>query len=465
MSEWKWSVFNAAICAFEVYIFHFFIEHMLEKQPASVKERRHECAVLIALWMYILFVNQCSDALMGKIVNIDEINKLLFTLFKLQNLTNLFMNLLLIPFGLFITCHILYRGQISRTITLTFVFYAISTITEIAGGLIGEKQLNLQEYDFWPTVFLVVVEKFITFVFIRLLVKFRSHYEKVDKKLFALFMFLPVATLLMNLGILFVTLASPQVIENKTWFIIGDGFLLIANGAVFYIYEKHLETLKKVQIQQLKTLKSSFHEKYYQSLADKNAKYASLAHDYKNQMRAIQILAGEGNTAIILELVEDILGQNSKIQEFTNYCNNDILNALLCANAESAKCKGIDFSIDIQPGFGCAGISDFDICSIFGNLLENALEAAEKCKENRFVRCVFYYRDCGKIIHASIINSYVPGTLKKEKEKLLTSKKDTTSHGIGLKNVRDTVENVYDGIFTYDSSDDGIFTVNLILTL
>lgn len=462
MSEWKWWIFDTAICAFEIYIYHDFITHMMVKPESSAKVKH---CILTILWAYVLIVNSFATQLLGIFINTEAIDRFLFQLFHLESLSGLFLNLLLIPFGLFCACHLLFQeDEVRRKISLTCVYYTISTVIEMIGGLIGERQLNLQAYDYSSTVILVLTEKVVTFMIIKFLIRCKPAYTKTDRKFFTMFLLLPMSTVLINLGILFVTRTSPDGIENKLWFIVGDMCLLISNGAVFYIYEKHMEALQNMQQQQLKNLKSEYNEKYYHSLAEENAKYASLAHDYKNQIRTIQILAQKGNDEKIADLTQAIQEQNAKIHQFTNYCNNDILNAVLCANIENAQAHDIRFSLDIQPGFSCDMISDFDICVIFGNLLENALEGADKCERDRFVRCVLYYKDYGQIIHVNIINSYVVNSLRMDRGRLLTSKSDRFSHGIGLKNVRDVVETAYDGTFSYEASDDGIFTVMLTFT-
>ncbi|WP_156332257.1 ATP-binding protein, partial [Clostridium paraputrificum] len=88
-------------------------------------------------------------------------------------------------------------------------------------------------------------------------------------------------------------------------------------------------------------------------------------------------------------------------------------------------------------------IDPVDWCIIFGNALDNAIEACEKVEDNRkFISLKLLSRSNTFIV--KIINSSENDFIIEEK-KYLTTKKNKEEHGIGMDNIRKSIEK-YDGI-------------------
>lgn len=110
-----------------------------------------------------------------------------------------------------------------------------------------------------------------------------------------------------------------------------------------------------------------------------------------------------------------------------------------------------------------SGISEFDLCVIFGNLLDNALEACERMSgEDRFIHM---QAGMAKTYFLLEIKNSTDSTVSfdaTEKRKAgMTQKGNTIEHGIGLQNVSDVVDQ-YNGSMNIEV-EDGIFTVAILL--
>ena len=112
--------------------------------------------------------------------------------------------------------------------------------------------------------------------------------------------------------------------------------------------------------------------------------------------------------------------------------------------------------------FSCTGaimeelqVDEFDLCTIFSNLLSNAKEACERLKahEKRITLMLKQYQG-HQIIE---IRNPVEWPVDVARIGKFTTKKDPDSHGLGLLNVMDTVEK-YDGTIRFEVRD-GEFTV------
>ena len=115
---------------------------------------------------------------------------------------------------------------------------------------------------------------------------------------------------------------------------------------------------------------------------------------------------------------------------------------------KEAREKGIVFVVKVND-LSELRIKDEDIVLILSNLLNNAIEASAESKEP--VVKLKFIRECNQII-ISVVN-----TLSKEPciigNKFITTKEDTENHGIGIENIRETVEK-YGGscVIKYDES-------------
>lgn len=83
-------------------------------------------------------------------------------------------------------------------------------------------------------------------------------------------------------------------------------------------------------------------------------------------------------------------------------------------------------------------IAEYDFFTILGNILENAIEAAEQCnEEERFVRLVICVKNEMLMLYQE--NSYALEPIRNGR-KFVTSKKDIKAHGWGLEIIKEIVE-------------------------
>ena len=105
-------------------------------------------------------------------------------------------------------------------------------------------------------------------------------------------------------------------------------------------------------------------------------------------------------------------------------------------------------------------MDEMDIYSLFGNLLNNAIEACQGQKDP-WLRV-----SCGpvKSYLAIEVENSVSGDIMKENPTLSTTKKDSQSHGIGLRILKRIAEQ-YNGVLHYEMKGSDCFSVQLLLNL
>lgn len=106
------------------------------------------------------------------------------------------------------------------------------------------------------------------------------------------------------------------------------------------------------------------------------------------------------------------------------------------------------------------GFKGADISLILGNILENAVEAAERNESNKYVYLRMRF-DRGNLI-INLENTYKGTLIKGKTKKLITTKSDVENHGIGLESVYRTAEK-YDGMIFIDDTRREYFLIRVVL--
>lgn len=135
------------------------------------------------------------------------------------------------------------------------------------------------------------------------------------------------------------------------------------------------------------------------------------------------------------------------------YCDNLIVNALLEEKAKACSREAIDLNVRIRLGEE-TGISRLHWCSIFTNLLDNAIHACGKLEEGR----KWIDLQCG--IRGSYICIMIKNPAARPKRSFLRADA-TRAHGWGMEILKD-VAAAYNGYFN-SRYKNGMFKATLIL--
>lgn len=197
---------------------------------------------------------------------------------------------------------------------------------------------------------------------------------------------------------------------------------------------------------------------YYQELEANQLELRSFRHDINNHFSVAAQLLEEERENEAKEYLQKLSGQLSA--KGRSFCKNSIVNAVLNSKYNRAMEYGIDcfFHIEIEK---LLFIDSIDICTIFSNTLDNAVEACmqiEREEERRIsvkARCT----DNGYFSY-EVKNSKV-NNIQVEKGKYKTGKKERKTHGLGMENVKDVV-NRYQGNIEISYTDKEFCVVILV---
>ena len=161
----------------------------------------------------------------------------------------------------------------------------------------------------------------------------------------------------------------------------------------------------------------------------------------------------EGLHQYLNELSDDMLDDSYQI-----WTGNRMLDMILNQKTKDAKEKETDMQIETEV-FATLPFSDREIISLFGNLLDNAIEACEKLEEEK--RMVKIEVRKHHSMFMLIVENSCEAHAQVRKGIFRTTKKDDRMHGYGIHNVRKTVKN-RGGQFQYGSRGENVYVKILI---
>lgn len=209
----------------------------------------------------------------------------------------------------------------------------------------------------------------------------------------------------------------------------------------------------KSELEILET-KNYLDQKYFEDKIEQYNRQQKIIHDIKAHLSVIEKLykAGDYNEGAkhTDQLMQYLPASHSLI-------HNRILNILLYDYIDKCNKLNIEFTYDIDNRLTLNQISDYDIISLFSNLLENAVEATQKC-ENPKINLQIY--QANQMIMIEIENSYISKIQKKD-GKFISTKQN--HRGLGLSNIYDTI-NKYNG-FIDIKYDENTFTVIICIPI
>ncbi len=200
--------------------------------------------------------------------------------------------------------------------------------------------------------------------------------------------------------------------------------------------------------------------RHYKAIEGRESQYRKLRHDMKNHWQMVQTLLASGKTAETLDYtsrIRDQLELHTRSRQLVS-TGNPFLDAVLTSKLDQAAASGIQVDTEIMVVKNMK-IDMVDCGIIFGNILENAIEAClnqSGDSEKRILVKLLYKK--GMLV-CGICNSMDPDA--SIRSGFATTKPDSEGHGLGLPNVREAVAG-YGGTLNLKAQD-GRFEVSFVL--
>lgn len=348
-----------------------------------------------------------------------------------------------------------YKSYLSRRIIVIALYIIVSMAMEIIVYTVsfkaGTSPIEKIEYANLLGLF---IYKMLLFLLVLLMEKSEIH--KTDVKQPVSFFISSFITPLFSIVIGIVITAVSGISENTI--IVTISMLMVINIATFalydalsYYYEKQIENVV------LKNELTYYTNQLY--LIQKSVEDTRrLRHDIKNHLIAISSYLKEGDhtpaVRYINELIDDVRNVNRCYSDTGNVVVDSIINYKL----SSLDDQNIDIDVETLIPYDLT-FDDGYFVVILTNLIDNALEAIEKCSDliRRKLKIHITYEK--GTIRLIVQNTY-DGELEIRDDQLISRKK-ANNHGWGLSNVKNAVEK-HNGILKIDHTE-SLFTVRVLL--
>lgn len=440
--------------------------------------------LLIDIPCYIAFI--CAlDSFCKKYLKIVRINEiafviLLFTKYMAINMANSLYN---IPYILnALINHIFFTGlilllfeaEIEKKILLASILLTASTlIGNFCISLLSciglflmhtVKNITTPFLGVWECCIIVYITTVIEILAIHLLSKelksvfqdkIKRWYVIIAVPLFAITAVIDVAGWGAEKGIMVrsggnLSLYYDQLFSH-TEFCVLTALSMFAAG--FYVFG-----MDRIYLEQKKRNQYYYQLEAYKMLKEQNNHSERLRHDMKNHIVSLSSLYNTREWDKLGEYLKN-MERYAELENGGEITGNKVIDALLYQKHKLAEEKNIIWECDVQMPKACY-INEFDLCILFGNILDNALEACGSlhCSEKSFIN-----------IQAQVVKKCFLLEVRNSTEITdnceigFTKKKNSSKYGIGLLNISDMI-NKYNGTMNIEVLNN-IFTISVLIPL
>ncbi len=197
-------------------------------------------------------------------------------------------------------------------------------------------------------------------------------------------------------------------------------------------------------------------KKHYESLMESNREIRKIKHDMKNHMYCMEQLRATGRYEELEAYIKE-LSEHLEQADITVHTGCEIADAIISERKRVAEEKGIRFTA--EGNISNLEMSALHICTIFSNILDNALEAVEKLEKDK--KWVNVCLKKNKNFFLISVSNPVEKEVKIDNNTVSTTKNDREKHGFGMDNVKDAVSK-YEGDVKL-SQKDGVFYVEIMI--
>lgn len=357
-----------------------------------------------------------------------------------------YQTLMLVPIMLF------YKEKKKVCLFAAALIEAVTVLTDMVFSafllkIFGYYPTKVLPYTWGTVLAVLLLDVFLTCLYALIVIIWRKKIRKYNIKSINLFMLFPVGQTLFIVACTYPTWAMGstfEVFDNSFMFIAI--IISIASDILMFIAlrdNNNLETAKERAAQAEKEMELQL--QYYSELIEKMTEIREYRHDINNLVSVAEALMTDDSS----QSSKDFIGEmkhKAEGMKIPVYTSSEIANAVLWKKEQEAKQAGVDFRVkaDIGESFP---LDKTDICSLFANLLDNAVNEAKETEEKSVE--VTAGRRFG-LLMVEVVNSANDNTEIAGRKKPKSAKEG--DHGHGLEIVEKIAEK-YDGKFVFEVKD------------
>ena len=237
-----------------------------------------------------------------------------------------------------------------------------------------------------------------------------------------------------------------QMQEQKLMLLCVSCIWLMCLIMYFVVQQMSKDNQTKLEYELMKE-KEKYSKESMEIIRRSNEELREFKHDLKNYLLPLQEAMETMPQSEMAKVWEKI---NQKIEDVQTLIQtgNSYVDSMINTKITLARSEKVDVKCTILSKM--EGIDDLEFCSVFGNLMDNAIEAERKVIEKKEI--IIFVEEKMGYLRLEIQNKIEKSVLN-ENSSLNTTKKDTSSHGIGHKSVKRTMQKVGGALKYYETGD------------
>ncbi len=228
-----------------------------------------------------------------------------------------------------------------------------------------------------------------------------------------------------------------------------------AYALILRLFKQTREQLTLQNEQNILQMQVTAAQSHIEALKESQGKAILYRHDMRHHLNLIDAYLTDNNTAATQEYIKAI-DKSIESAVVEKYCSNYTVNLIL--SSYIARAMNAQITVETQIDLPEKNtVSDMDLCIIFANAIENAVNACKQIPgtSSRTLKIICKAKNDKLMIQ--IINNYEGTVLFVDDMPVSTEK----NHGFGTKSIA-SVAQKYNGVYSF-TAEKGIFTASIIL--
>lgn len=400
-------LYGVFLIFWEIFCGTVFFGSFAEKKAEVDGRKRKELLLLLGLVDYLI-VTFCSEIfLLKEVCVIVAGTTVFFILFRIKYLQSLMF-------------YTLYQGCALIVDYFTYlIFQRIFAMSPemMQGAFAGILTAAVGKMFLYCFV-LIVEKKFST-----------EHTDMLTAQEWLRFSVFPVFTIFSMIAM--ITSWGEEVNQRQTYTLLCISLgMFVMNFIFFYLVQDILKREMQIRENNLFRERVQNETAMYRSISENYDMQRRRAHEFKNQIFCIAELAKTGKYQELNHYLKEYEQEFYRSTDMID-TNHVIVNAIINSKYEEGRKKGIVFVFQVNDLAGIR-LKDEDIVIILSNLLNNAMEACEKCTGEKIIKFKFV-KEKKHLVIATANHYETPAKLVNGQYQ--TTKEDKELHGFGISNI------------------------------
>lgn len=352
-----------------------------------------------------------------------------------------------------IIMHFYFKASFKKSVVLAMLYQGLLLLVDYlayAGNssIISKEGAVHHEYALEGNL-VIIFSKVILFLCILVVKKQfgKKSTEMLADTEWTRFLFFPFFTIITVVAMLMIFQYTENQAQANALYSIAFG-MVVMNVFVYYLINDIVTREAKLHEKEILELQVKNQIEMYRSVSENFEIQKRKLHEFKNHILCIEALLKDEEYDETRKYVSNISKTFLTERNVIN-TNHVIINAILNTKYQEAINKHIVFVFRVNDLSGIK-MEDEDLVVVLANLLNNAIEACEKCTDKKVIKLKLLIED--EMIIFSVKNTYNQPLLYDNNEIKTSKAVMPDEHGVGIKNIVRIVEK-YRGEYVIQNND------------